>query len=67
MNPTSMRFTEAEWDLIRAHAERLEAKTGKRHTPSDVVRFLLRTSKPAEGAGDAQLRRAHKNAFGKDA
>jgi hypothetical protein len=35
-------------------------------TDTDVVRFLLRTTKPPEGAGDAPLRRAHRNAFGKD-
>lgn len=69
INPTSMRFTDAELELIRVHALRLEERTGRRHTPTDVIRFLLRQSRPsatATGTHEPALRHAYAEVFGAD-
>lgn len=66
-NPTSIRFTDAELALIRVHAARLEQRTGKHHTPSDVARWLLRSMTPKDGATgplEPEFRRAYTDAFG---
>lgn len=44
-----MRFSDAELEAIRVLQGRLEARTGKHHTPTDVVRWLLaRADQPPE-------------------
>ena len=66
-SPTSIRFTEAEAELISAHQARLKAQTGADHSVTDVVRYLLGYCRPPEGkAGplEAAWRRAYKAVFG---
>lgn len=66
MIPTSIRFSEAERELIAAHQARLQDRTGKYHSATDVVRLLLREAKPpsTQSPADARLRRAYKAVFG---
>lgn len=65
-SPTSMRFTEAELELIRIHQQRLQERTGRQHSATDVVRYLLQAAKPKDGstAGEAAFRRAYRAVFG---
>lgn len=69
LHPTSMRFTDAERDLIAVHQTRLKERTGRDHTPTDVVRYLLGTVAPKPGATgphEPEFRRAYAAVFGAD-
>ena len=66
-HPTSMRFTDAERDLIAVHQARLRERTGRDHTPTDVVRYLLGAVKPnptATGPHEPAFRQAYTAVFG---
>lgn len=65
--PTSIRFTDDELALIAVHQRRLQDKTGRPHTTTDVFRFLLRASKPkSDGQGELEreFRKVYANVFG---
>ena len=66
-NPTSVRLTDAELELLNVHREILEHMTGTPPSMTEAFRYLLRENRPhpsASGPLESKLRRAYKAAFG---
>lgn len=66
-NPTSIRLTDDEHELVAAHQARLKERTGRDHSVTDVVRYLLGYCRPPEGKVgpiESRFRRAYKKVFG---
>ena len=67
--PTSIRLTDDELALVAVHAQRLQKRTGRTHTTTDVIRYLLRAAAPPDAKaapGDSAFRQAYTTVFGKD-
>lgn len=66
--PTTIRLSADERELIDAWAAHITSQTGTIGTTSAVIRLLLKRSKPPESPGETQsrIRRAYTTIFGKD-